>query len=641
MVVGAIMLASGCGASSVPISHRRDSSNLGETTSSAAVDPSGQAPALVSLDSGMKATEKLVVEVDLFAAQTLKSMVQREERLTLAAAAFGQNASTCAELKNVTGFRAIVEAIEEHLAKLQRADARAGTSMADSHRLFDRSWLRSPAAFFELVAVVNRLDRYPFAREHCGETRLIYRLAYRQEFGETSQASRLPMTVNLVYWQDVDDDASTCASVARRWMHDPSQLPDEEWWLREESPLAPARLARSQLKALEINLQTLRWPSVTHPSLGGHAEYLLRVFHPRGESYVAAALENTPDLSALMAQEALRDGLAQWLMAPEQRAALHDATLVIPDKYLANEAISVTPRGLGRLANRPYSLLFAARDFSNASWSPLVERKAESLRRLDALSCQGCHESRSVAGFHVVGENEAVQETDAIALPASPHYYADRERRLRVVRELARGESPTELRQHAEVSAKPGVWGERCGLGDFFPDVTCAPGLKCTQLDDEQVGVCLGDEPSRQVGDPCEFGPLKTYAQAIRDRAKRTETRFCGADMVCNANDVGFPLGMCTASCASQQKEGACGAIVELRPFNQCLARRQPFAQCIASAQHPAGLRICSVAKPCRDDYICARVGATGKENAVRHGVCIPPYFLFQLRVDGHQLESL
>jgi hypothetical protein len=69
--------------------------------------------------------------------------------------------------------------------------------------------------------------------------------------------------------------------------------------------------------------------------------------------------------------------------------------------------------------------------------------------------------------------------------------------------------------------------------------------------------------------------------------------------------------------------------IAELRPFNDCLARNQPFADCLARHVNPAGLRACSESAPCRDDYICARTPAGT-------GACIPPYFLFQLRVDGH-----
>src|SRR5690606_2167971 len=71
-----------------------------------------------------------------------------------------------------------------------------------------------------------------------------------------------------------------------------------------------------------------------------------------------------------------------------------------------------------------------------------------------------------------------------------------------------------------------------------------------------------------------------------------------------------------------------CGAIAVLDPFNACLARNEPFSHCLTTHVRPAGLRRCSASSPCRDDYLCA-----GEEGG---GVCVPPYFLFQMRVDGH-----
>ena len=40
-------------------------------------------------------------------------------------------------------------------------------------------------------------------------------------------------------------------------------------------------------------------------------------------------------------------------------------------------------------------------------------------------------------------------------------------------------------------------------------------------------------------------------------------------------------------------------------------------------------LDTCSPSRFCREDYICARTPSG-------QGACIPPYFLFQMRVDGH-----
>ena len=85
----------------------------------------------------------------------------------------------------------------------------------------------------------------------------------------------------------------------------------------------------------------------------------------------------------------------------------------------------------------------------------------------------------------------------------------------------------------------------------------------------------------------------------------------------------------CACACASGGPESTCGAIAILTPFNRCLAKGHPFPKCITENVRPAALRKCSTDAPCRDDYICARTPSG-------EGACIPPYFLFQLRVDGH-----
>jgi hypothetical protein len=63
--------------------------------------------------------------------------------------------------------------------------------------------------------------------------------------------------------------------------------------------------------------------------------------------------------------------------------------------------------------------------------------------------------------------------------------------------------------------------------------------------------------------------------------------------------------------------------------FNECLFANKPFTQCLRNHTSPISMRACDENTPCRDDFICA-AGKDGK------GSCIPPYFLFQLRLDGH-----
>jgi hypothetical protein len=49
----------------------------------------------------------------------------------------------------------------------------------DEPRHFDLRWLNSKFAFMKLVAVVNRMDRVDFDPNSCGEVRLVYRLSYQ------------------------------------------------------------------------------------------------------------------------------------------------------------------------------------------------------------------------------------------------------------------------------------------------------------------------------------------------------------------------------------------------------------------------------------------------------------------------------
>lgn len=544
---------------------------------------------------------------------------------TFGRVAYGSAALRTDALAQEPGFSAIVKAIEDHLARIARSDPNAGVGIGHAHRLFDLRWLRDAEVWPELVGVSNRLDRQPFAPEHCGETRLLYRLRYAE--------SRLPMTFNVVFWQG-DPAKGDCGEVARRWHTSVGADPATLARALLEGPLAPAHLGPGRLKAVEFNLQTIRWPSVVHPSLAGHAEYLLMVFEPTDRGWQPSPLENTPDVARLRANSTLRAELLAWLLDEAQRAQLDLGTLVLPERFLATRSTSVTPRGLARLANRPFSQLFDNDDVAPFDGSGTVHLRSPAalLRRLDGLTCTGCHESRSVAGFHVLGDDPETQTLDALVTGLSPHLHADLARRQVFVATTADGGVVDPGRPLAEADTTPGGLHRRCGLGDpGFAAWTCEEGLTCEALDDHDLGICVS--PDRPAGSPCEVGVLRSFPIGHQDRVRAVEPRPCRADAVCNTNRVGFPQGMCTASCNDLGPGEGCGTIVSLTPFNHCLGRKTPFPTCIANHGHPAGLAACDANRPCRDDYICARTPGGG-------GTCIPPYFLFQLRVDGHVLPG-
>jgi hypothetical protein len=531
-------------------------------------------------------------------------------------------------------YRKIVASLAADLEALRAGDPQLATGMARAHRLFDARWLSSDAARFELIAVVNRMDRAPFARAAgmdgvCGELRLIYRLAYATKRAGVTMSSRLPLTVNVVYWQRERD----CAALARRWLAVEGKRGKElgSWLVGEGGPAAAEARQAGRLKSIELNMQSVRWPSTTRPDLGAHAEYLLRVFDARG---LAQPLENTPDVARLQQSPALKRELAQWTLA--NLPAVDAGVAVMPERFLARRATSVSPRGLARLANRPMSRLFSERDFAGADLAryETIKTPAALLRRLDDSSCVGCHQARSVAGFHALGvDRTGTAAVNAVAVTGSPHLALDLERRERYVRAVAAGKLPDDARPLSERAASgEGGYGSHCGRGDpGFATWTCKAGLVCRAIDaaapDSSVGQCLPAGAQGEVGDPCEVGIMRPHADPRRDQIVGARRRPCRAG-VCEVSAVGFPAGMCAVSCGHDAAT-ACGAIAILADFNACLGRRQAFTDCLAKHVRPAGLRRCDEQTPCRDDYLCAR----GQDGG---GACIPPYFLFQLRVDGH-----
>jgi hypothetical protein len=282
--------------------------------------------------------------------------------MSFAARLGAPKAADTASLNESTAWGHVTTVLSRDLDAIMRLDDRAGPGLEYSHRLFDKAWIQDKTSNFELVAVVNRLDRQVFEPTHCGEVRLVYRLAYTRQVKGTRVHSRLPMTINLAYWQRKPIEDEDCIAVARRWF-ELSRLVDPtervKALLGEEGILGADIVDWKNLKSLEVNLQSIRWPSTVHPSLAGHAEYLMRAFKPEDENLVPAGLENTPDVKRIKATRTLKKELLAWLKQPENLKAVDNGTVSIPAKYLAKKAVSFAPRGLSRLGNRPFRQLFS------------------------------------------------------------------------------------------------------------------------------------------------------------------------------------------------------------------------------------------------------------------------------------------
>jgi hypothetical protein len=154
---------------------------------------------------------------------------------------------------------------------------------------------------------------------------------------------------------------------------------------------------------LETNFQNLHGPGTS--AADDHAEYVLRSFDVRTDRLIPRSLLNTPrpDLNP-----AERKALADWIA--KSFMDIDAGRSVIPDRFLAMRAISVSPRGLSRPANRVFSALCNAdgdaRAFADLPYAKAkrVRSRGGLVRRLDGFTCAGCHQSRALAGFHLPGE---------------------------------------------------------------------------------------------------------------------------------------------------------------------------------------------------------------------------------------------
>lgn len=534
----------------------------------------------------------------------------------------------------------IDDAVRADVAAAARGDREAGVGIAGhSHRLFDGRWLARGR--YELIGVTYRIDRIPATPRTCGDLRLVYRLAYTTTTSGVEVSSRLPRTVLVILdgppRQPTADDELGCRAAAAAWRLAEGTTGAALGDALIAGPLAGA-LERDRVVQVETNTQVVRWPSSVRPDLGGHAEYAMREFRRVDGKLLAAHLDQTPDVAKLRDRRR-RERLRAWLHDPATLAALELGLAELPEELSASRAVSVTPRGWSRRANRLFRQVLEPADVAALArpGSAILGSPAAVLRRLDDHTCVGCHQAQTIAGFHLLGDDGPdVAPGNALAVSRSPALIAEVARRERLIDALATGAEPDFTRPSTERIANEGGMGAKCGLGDpGFAAWTCRDGLTCQRTDapgdDAVVGECLSPPDRRGVGEPCELGPLTANADPHRDRGPRVTPGGC-ADGVCDTNRVGFPGGMCATSCAGLPATGACGVIAVLTPFNNCLARNRPFPECLAAHVTPTGLRRCDSRTPCREDYVCART-ASGPPD---EGACTPPYFLFQLRVDGH-----
>ncbi|CAN7735738.1 hypothetical protein [Mesorhizobium sp. LjNodule214] len=578
-------------------------------------------------------------------------------------------------------YHAIVDTVAGDVAAL-RAEMKAGGrplyEVTDGNvgRIMDMRWLKTDAARFRLVGVVNRIDRRDFAKVQgegsCGEVRFIYRLAYSFKKNGKILASRLPFNFNAVYSAAPDADGG-CVGVAGRWTPQLDESVDAGWLVG--GPLEKAGL---NFKQLELNAQIVRFPSGQETEFGGQAAYLMRIFDFDGAAIAEKPLENTPDTARLTQDAALKKRLADYIS--DNVAAVDLGVYEIPEEFLAKKVISWSTFGSARQANHPFTPLFQPTDFGGLDYSGLkLVRTPEALvERLDNGTCQGCHQAGSTAGFHFIGlDDRTTSPLNRIEVGISPHLHAEIPRREAWLRATAEGKEPNGFRPLS--FAPPAAWTD-AGEVDYAPaelampclvpeDAArfgatwqCGGGTVCTQLATAsgvrtKLAQCLLPKDSKDMfsGHPCLTGSIASNeTQPFNDRYKITgqfaafATDISRTAYTCRPPKIGVPAGIAYRGCDDKDRTFAafkagkpvpneiCG-LVGGKKFDTCVATNN-FDQCLDGAVNRGNRPACSADHFCREDYMCQSLPpdtpGVGKVKGI--GFCSPTYFIFQMRIDNH-----
>jgi len=425
---------------------------------------------------------------------------------------------------------------QRHKADLPNETIGVGTSV--DFQLFDRALLYSPDTRFVLAGIVNRMDRAYLSEAHCGEIRLIYRLTRTDvtAVGDHPVSPRLPMTLNLVLRAKNDQamgDKLTCAEIARRW------LAAGDW------PLTGAQLAekltseagpldsigRENIDRIETNLQIALAPKSLARDF--RTDYLLKVFdyNAQTRAFEEATLENQIDRERILTDKSLRRDFKAWLLDPGHFSELDRGTILIPKEYLATRAIAPTPTGFSSSSLQPAFGLVQGEGpaadpvFTTSDVVAALEKAAKrgiSLqnirsvagfeRRLNDITCAGCHQTRGIGGFHFPGVDwMAANPSNSTVVPGSPHFFGDQVRRRAILTSMGNNERPDYSRGFSSRPQSRGsseltgteygdgwgahCYGQRANAADndrSFKSWTCAKGLACqVQSDASRMGMCF------------------------------------------------------------------------------------------------------------------------------------------------------
>ena len=429
--------------------------------------------------------------------------------------------------------------VARHRAELPGETIGVGASF--ERQMFDRELLYSARSRFVLAGIVNRMDRAYVSPETCGEVRLIYRLTRMGDSpaGDDANAPRLPMTLNVVLRAKGEKTfapggiAITCKDIAQRWLAT-TKWPQTgaDLAIRLMSAGGPLEFVEPvDVDRIETNLQIAHAPKSAVRDF--RTDYLLKVFRYDAQTrlFEQAPLENQIDRNRLLADDNLRRDFAAWLLDPKHFGELDRGTILIPDRFLAAGAIAPTPvgfdssnlqpefglvQGEGATANPVFSENDVVGALKKASEHGVKLQNIRSVagfeRRLNDITCSGCHQTRGIGGFHFPGVDwMAAKPSNSSVVPASPHFFGDQTRRRDILTAMRDGRPPDyargfssrpQLRGSTELAGTEyeDGWGAHCYLqrpnaGDndrSFKSWTCAEGLACQVASQAtRMGMCF------------------------------------------------------------------------------------------------------------------------------------------------------
>jgi hypothetical protein len=331
---------------------------------------------------------------------------------------------------------------------------------------------------------------------------------------------------------DASGAAITCSEIARRWL------------AAGESPLSGVELATKLLSKdgpldligtenidrIETNIQIAHAPKSKVRDF--RTDYLLKLFRLNAQTRVfeEAPLENQIDRERIFADGALKREFRAWLLDSKNISELDRGTILIPEKFLATSAVAATPVGFTPSNLQPAFGFVQADGYGNevfgesevvaalkkATEHGVVFENIRSVagfeRRLNDMTCAGCHQTRGIGGFHFPGVDWMAQKpSNSTVVPASPHFFGDQIRRRDIVTAIRDGAAPDYSRGFSDRPQTRGStelagteyddgWGAHCyqqkpkatDNDKSFRSWTCAEGLSCQAIGNAtRMGMCF------------------------------------------------------------------------------------------------------------------------------------------------------